>query len=598
MVLEALKHRYTRALSESDKVEIPNLIEFLALTETQNSIESLLSQISQKHPDGVLSEDQFAILASLDDCVKLIFNIAHLDSEVEATLRRALPVLAIHLLQDPELVFSKKPTLISILDKLSEGLTGWIPKLGAGSEKLKYKLESSLIIITSANFNIGELYSDISAFMSKEGKRTNKQEERLAASETGRVRTQQSKSLSAIMINHATQKQFLTASLLEFLYGAWFESMQLIIINKGLNSEEWQRAEKITETLIKTYQTIDLDSEDAAKEKQYLYKIIEHLPGEIRELLVALAHNTDAAESALQSLESDHVSIISGEELEYIDFEPLEYDQNSKFDSRVSKLLLRKVDALNTGQWFRFTESDDAIRIKLVLKLDDVKQLLFTNRNGMKVLQKSYDEFAYYLSSHTIKGINQGDVFSSTFTHYFRGIIEEYEKHKRLIADRRIEVEEQDIARKAARTKALAEAKQLAIEKKKAKAAKLASDNEARLNAAKLEASKAENATLVEKFQTSVRNLNTGARLTLPCADSKQSECKLAVKISSTDKMIFVNTKGMRAGEYNSTQLVQLLVVGEATIIDDGVEFEDTLAQVVSKLRHDRNKSYDDLTGE
>ncbi len=44
-------------------------------------------------------------------------------------------------------------------------------------------------------------------------------------------------------------------------------------------------------------------------------------------------------------------------------------------------------------------------------------------------------------------------------------------------------------------------------------------------------------------------------------------------------------------------QLVQLLVAGEGEINDGGVEFEDTLAQVVTKLRQDRNKSYDDLTG-
>jgi hypothetical protein len=61
--------------------------------------------------------------------------------------------------------------------------------------------------------------------------------------------------------------------------------------------------------------------------------------------------------------------------------------------------------------------------------------------------------------------------------------------------------------------------------------------------------------------------------------------------------MIFVSRTGVKLGEYNTEQLVQLLLVGDAEIQEAGVEFQDTLAQVVTKLRVDRDKSYDDLTG-
>jgi len=61
--------------------------------------------------------------------------------------------------------------------------------------------------------------------------------------------------------------------------------------------------------------------------------------------------------------------------------------------------------------------------------------------------------------------------------------------------------------------------------------------------------------------------------------------------------MIFVNSAGVKVGDYSTEQLVLLLVAGEGEITDAGIEFEDTLAQVVTKLRQDRNKSYDVLTG-
>lgn len=598
MVLEALKHRYSKDTSDTDKSLDGDLSNFLNAEETMNTTLPLLNLIKIQHPDWLLSQEQIAILACVDDCTKLIFNITRTDSVIEEALRRAIPELAAQLLQNPELPFSDEPNLISLLDELNEGLVGWVPNLGAGGSKLKEKLDSTISSIVAENTDAKALFADVSSFMAKERKRTNKLEERLAASETGKVRAQQSKVLSAKMINHATQNHLVTETLIDFLYGPWFDSIQLIVLSSGIEGEEWQRAEKITETLVRTYQAIDPDNEDSDKDKQHLYRVIEHLPSEIKTLLVALAHNTATAESSLKIIESDHVSIVSGQTLDYVEFEPLESDESAFIGSKVSKILLRKVKAFEVGQWFTFTEGDSAVRIKLVLKLDDVRQLLFTNRNGMKVLQKSYEEFAYYLASHTVKALNRGGVFKSTYRNYFEGLIGEYEKHQKLIANRKIEVEEQDIERKSAREKALSEAKKLAIDREDAKREKLILIKQAQLDVAKVEAGKAENAGLVSKYKLSVAQLNTGALLTLPNKDDKPAKCKLAVKITSADKMIFVNLKGIRVGEYSSIQLVQLLVAGLASIQDDGIEFEDTLAQVVSKLRNDRNKSYGDLTGE
>jgi hypothetical protein len=298
------------------------------------------------------------------------------------------------------------------------------------------------------------------------------------------------------MINHATRNHLVTQTLIDFLYGPWFDSVQLIALNSGFESEDWQRAKKITETLVHTYQPTDNEDEDVAKITQHLYRVIEHLPGEIKSLLVALAHNTALAESALQVIELDHVSIVSGQALTYTEFEPLESDDAVLINSKVGKILLRKVEFLEVGQWFTFTEGErdnkGAVCIKLVLKLDDVRQLLFTNRNGMKVLQKSYEEFAYYLSSHTVKILHREGGFTSTYKIYLEGLITEYKKHQQLIAKRRIEVEEQYIERKVAIDTALSEAKQLTKDREAADREKSILSKQSQLEVAKAEAGKTE----------------------------------------------------------------------------------------------------------
>lgn len=252
---------------------------------------------------------------------------------------------------------------------------------------------------------------------------------------------------------------------------------------------------------------------------------------------------------------------------------------------------------METGQWYTYTDKKKSQHFKLVLKLDDVHQLLFTNRNGMKVMQKSFDEFAYYLSSHIVRQINQETAFSSAFNSYFEGVVEEHKRHQKLIAERRAYVDQLDEERKKAREKALREAKQLAAAREEADRDRQEAEKAALLAAAKSVAEQTENVEQVENYKLLVKRLSTGAFLKLPTDENELAECKLAVRIASANRMIFVDRNGTKVGDYTEEQLVQLLVAGQAEISDTGVEFEDTLAQVVTKLRQDRTKSYDDLTG-
>ncbi len=219
--------------------------------------------------------------------------------------------------------------------------------------------------------------------------------------------------------------------------------------------------------------------------------------------------------------------------------------------------------------------------------------MLFTNRNGMKALDKNYDELAYLMSSSVLKPLNHEAVFSSTFSTFYQGLIEEFQRKQKLAE----EADQAEAQREAAREKALQEAAALARAKEEAEARKKEEERENRLERAKAEASRAENQARLAEFRETVEKLNIGAWLKLPAADGTLEECKLAVKIASADKMIFVSRTGVKIGEYTTEQLITLLVAGDGEIDDTGVEFEDTLAQVVTKLRADREKSYDDLTG-
>lgn len=597
-VIDALKYRYIKMKGSGACTGQDQLIQLLRdITNEQLATDAnLITLVAESNPDSVLSDGNKAVLHSVDDCLQLISKLIDIEQEIDQKLRTLAPELACQLLQTPHMPLEiPGHSIFTLLDLLVSASVGWAPDLGRSGEQLYGKVCEIVASVRTGKEDYKEVEANLQAFMDKEKKRTNKLEERLIASETGILRSRKSKIMTAQMINKEMNAKKLTAPIIEFMQGPWYDSIQLLALTRGFDSEEWFRAVKMTETIIWTYQPIELEDKEALhKEKQRLYRIIEHIPAEIRELLVALEHKSESAEAALQDIEHEHVMVISGQKLEYEDFSPLETgEEDFNPATSVSRILLRKVNQMEPGQWFTFEEDNVSVRIKLILKLEDIKQLLFTNRNGMKALEKSFDALAYYLSARVIKPLNHENVFSSTFAAYYQSLVDKFEQYRKQAAEDREEAAREEATQEAA----IAEARTIALAKEEAIRQQQEREQEERLMHAREEASKEENQEKVKELTTTVNALNVGAWLKLPGADGVVETCKLAVKIAAADKMIFINHAGVKVGEYSTQQLVQLLVAGEGEIEDGGVGFEDALVQVVTKLRQDRDKSYDDLTG-
>jgi hypothetical protein len=387
--------------------------------------------------------------------------------------------------------------VLHLLDDLASALIGWVPGLGRAGDKAYEQFKNACNSATESDANLSSIISEVKTFLEKENQRTEKLETRLANSETGVLRSKQSRHETAVMINNETQSQSLTLSIASFLQNPWFDSVQLLHLRHGVNSAQWQQATKITETIVWVYQPLSQASEEIAVEKQKLFHIIENLPNEIRGILVSLEHDSDSAENALDTFEHELFLLASGENLELEGFSPITLNHDVAYGSQVSRLLLKKVDSYQTGQWFSFEEANHSTRIKLVLKLDDLKQLVFTNRNGMKVMEKSFSEFAYYLSSGALKALNKDQIFSNTFSVHYQSLIAEHERQRKLYTERKAKFDHQDAARKTASQKAASEAQDLAEVTEQAKLLRIRGANADSLAEAKSAFGKKENAETV-----------------------------------------------------------------------------------------------------
>lgn len=142
----------------------------------------------------------------------------------------------------------------------------------------------------------------------------------------------------------------------------------------------------------------------STKTDPQLKRIIEQLPAELRSSLVSVKHDANAIATALGNIESVHANIMKGKFIEDCEFSLLPLGSDTvDADSHASQSLLAPVKKISVNNWFVFHEDNGNTRhIKLTLKDDDNRYLIFTNRGGSSALQISFEEFAHLLSSEKV----------------------------------------------------------------------------------------------------------------------------------------------------------------------------------------------------
>jgi len=649
----ALKQRYPQAdsdLPEMDEQRLLQVIARLQIAELEGS--PIVDHIASEDPGFHLHDGHYATIAFLDECCRAALGEAEFSPAIQGSLRSGMPSLIRAAIVEGLITVSKGHGVLDVMDQLIDVSIGWTEKSDKLLTKIKELIESSIASLSmisesqlstpqvkkSRDKFLADLCADIAKFSTKEQDRIAKLEERLVASETGLLKTNRARNLAAQMLNEKMAGKSLPQDIVDFLQGPWYDSLQLLLVRQGTQGEDWARASKLTETLIWTLEfnaqqqevpsptgnesssadvgtandsasdqesdTDAPDSDDAADraaaakqanarviaEQQRLYRIIEHLPDELNELLVSLEYQDDSQDNALAAIDAALVGVMTGEPLENCSHEPLPCDVLGK-DAAFSQSLLSQVNKINTGQWFVFEPQDQPPQqIKLVLKLDDMQQLLFTNRSGIKVLQSSFDEFAYFMSSEFARPISTAKHLSSIVRTTLHKIGSDYLKHQKSAEAAKTDQDSGEAAKRIAQIQAMREANR---KKHAEKEEKEMASTQVFLAAVKEKSNAPENQAALKEAAIAVSKLNTGAWVRIPGPGREPTESKLAVKLQALDKYIFVNRAGIKLGVFTEDQLIDMLVTNECEILDSGTEVEDTLVKTVIELRKSRSLAHD-----
>ncbi|MCH7744207.1 MAG: DUF1631 family protein [Proteobacteria bacterium] len=614
-------------LPDTDKPEIgiDILLEHLRVMQTSGVSEpSILLELQKKDPKSSLSADHYALIQLIDSCCSSEVTKAEFPAEVSNRLMGVVACATRIALNEGIESLSQDHNALYILESLIDLSIGWPDIRGNPRELVEQKFNSSLLGLTLITDTLGSddaiegarnnlltlLQEDIINFSRNERQRIDKLEQRMVDAEAGQFKTVQAKNLAAKTLNAAMENRTLSKPIVEFLQGAWLESLQLILTREGLQSDQWLKATKLTETLIMTMQpgtsdqtqnaklvsghspSTDADVEiekgveafprkdaDSAKEPatpaaatiatQDLYRIIEHLPEELRGSLVALEHNSTAADEALAAIESAHIDVMKGEPSPAYEFQLITTDEGLLDESTsVSQSLLAPVEKLVPGQWFVYSEESQSPRhIKLTLKVNELKQLLFTNRSGAKVLQVNFDEFAYLMSTKTATALPQLGAITQSLRLTLTNLVNRQVKKEKVV--------EAKIKKRAAakRKKEMEETQFVLVAVRKDQ---LQSDDTAEER---------------EKALQLVAQLNLGATLRMNGVGNETVEAKLAVDDPLDNKIIFVDKTGLNLGEYTKEEIADLIAGGQCEVVDSGLEEKDNFRRVIARLRKKKSLS-------
>ena len=294
----------------------------------------------------------------------------------------------------------------------------------------------------------------------------------------------------------------------------------------------------------------------------------------------------------------------------------------------MSKRLNRKLGVLRVGQWYKYTlEDGKVLRLRLAMKMEDISQLLFVNIEGRNALNKSFESVAYYLTLKLMVALDKNSFFELACQRVDRLILEpleirsldvesrqlkkatpsEKENKKEEIKEnqnsksKKVESVEEQISHVPNENATLEIASSDSVPPVSTTAPKSLERKTVEQKEAELEVKVAKVWALrteyvsrnkqhgaVQKAKVIIDSLVIGSWINYIDESNVKKRCKLAVKLRSTDKLIFVDREGVKVLVCRSDYLIAKYVVDEVVILDSGPMFESALEKVVGGLRTSR----------
>jgi|GEM_PF-2973984 len=467
------------------------------------------------------------------------------------------------------------------LDTLFFHLERWYPEVGP-TDKLKPRLDQLLDTLAQIT-DEQSFIAAVEAFNHEADKdllRAARLAERLQAAELGHIRTTAAQNRVNILFNQQVAERPLTEEVAEFITDNLLLALQFILINDPDNQQDWNFWSRILQSLIWS-----LAPEKSTEQIQAFYDRGPALVRQLENSPPPPGCDAEAYQRFVNTVSSQVITLLKGQQLDNITLPPRPVNESALL---VEAVEVESRENWRSGDWVVFNaQGESEVRCQCLLQVPGTEQLLFVNRAGRKVLQKSRKQMdlsretgiARPLANTSLFTTAQADANRKLFA--WQAILHEDERatqereqrenaeaHARLAAQRA-----EQLARERARIKAEAEATRLAAEQaERQRQQKEQAQHEAEL-------------AQMSEAETQINALTLGTWAELPDINGERVRAKLAVSMRSTGRYIFVDRVGSQVAEYRREQLIDLLLSGQVSFQQPERGFESRLEAIVRGLR-------------
>lgn len=380
---------------------------------------------------GLPNGEQMALINWLDAAFSHWETQFPIEEPLASEFKKMRPVAIALAIADPTFSTPGAHSFHLIMDTIGLSLVGWQSRLGRASQNMartaRDTTAKSVALLGGDVNELQSVYEEVSSKIAKDRGRAHRMSLRIVESELGHLKTVHAKDQAAQMINAVLQRYQMPVNIGTFVTGPWFESSQLVLLRYGTKSTQWAGMKKTTEDLLNSLQPhafTETETDAQHSYRQLIFEAIANLPKEIKRYLLSLQHDEGAVSEALSVIELVHMSVLRRTELELVTIDPLAEDVRTTEpeDTETQDI----ISNLGVGQWFLLKDTGDgALRVQLALKIEDQKQLLFTNHAGLRERKENYADFAAMLSSGVSIPLVYENSFSRSLLHVVEGSTEE-----------------------------------------------------------------------------------------------------------------------------------------------------------------------------
>ena len=618
------------------------LARLVGLQNVDLPLDESLEQAVQRPGALTLSQQEANLLYFCDQVFEQGQSQNDLEPELLHPFLALRPLVAGLLLREPAVLRDLQHPLFRLLDQLWDAGRYWSAELGKPGEKYRQRLDEMLQRLRKADPATAPFQTwldELVAQLAKDFQRADTLIDRIRQTAQGAMAGEVADQAVRQQIRTLLARAPMPDVVEELLKGPLLHSMKVVYLSKGQASDDWKLIVRVSEMLV--------DSMLGAEDEAGMQQVYQTIPKVIPQLVKQLVSISDTAEleAWVTRIEKLHMQVLLGNKVEVRPAEPLsDLGVEAGVAANVSSALLDQVKQIPEGQWLIYTrENNERLRCRLILKSTDGERLLFANVLGAKCMEKTLEEFAYLFTGRNILLLDADNNFSQVFRDTVALFLQLYQRQTLLKAelDERQRIEQE--RRKQAQEKARREAERIAQERLEAQAradeaarkqaeeqakiaeaaarqaaeealqkaeeaeraaaeaaahAKVVAEKEAIAAAERkrkeeeaererqLQAEKQARLDEWETAQQSVRSLGIGAWVDIEIGSERQ-RCKLAAVINASDKLIFVGRDGKKLAEPRRDELIKMLLDNKARVVQQGDQFENSLAKVIQTLRKD-----------